>query len=47
MNRLINTLKQTNTFERLQLTITSVILGLLLSVVISWVQSGFYTDYAF
>ena len=45
MRTIKNTWTKANNFERLQIILFSTVMSLLLSVVVSWAQSGFYTDF--
>jgi hypothetical protein len=45
MRTIKNTWTKANNYERLQIFLFSMVMSLLLSVVVSWAQSGFYTDF--
>ena len=45
MRTIKNTWIKANMYERFQLILFSTVITLLISVVVSWAQSGFYTDF--
>ena len=45
MRTIKNTWTKANNYERLQIILFSTVMSLLLAVVVSWAQSGFYTDF--
>ena len=45
MRTIKNTWTKANNYERLQMILFSTVMTILATVVVSWAQSGFYTDF--
>ena len=45
MRTIKNTWTKANNYERLQIILFSTVMTILATVVVSWAQSGFYTDF--
>ena len=45
MRTIKNTWTKANNYKRLQIVLFSTVMTILATVVVSWAQSGFYTDF--